>query len=145
MIIDQLTEDMKTALKAGDKTKLGTVRMLLSELKNAKIAKGEGLTDAESQRVLTSYAKKRKEAMEQANEIGREDLVTKEQEEYDVTMSYLPEQMGEDELRAIVQKHVDASGGGKQAFGLVMKAVLTEVGGQAEGKVVSGMVKELLQ
>lgn len=139
-----MTGDMRAAMKAGDKLRLGTVRMLMSELKNARIAKGEDLDDAEELKVLASYAKKRKESIETYREGGRQDLVDKEQAEYDITMSYLPEQMGEAELKAVIQKHIDAAGGGKQAFGLVMKAVMAEVGGQADGKTVSALVKELL-
>ena len=63
MIIDRLTEDMKAAMKAGDKTRLGTIRMLMSELKNAKIAKGDDLDEAEEEKILASYAKKRKESI----------------------------------------------------------------------------------
>jgi uncharacterized protein YqeY len=144
MIIDRLKEDMKTAMKAGEKTRLGTIRMLMSELKNARIARGEDLTEAEEQKVLASYAKKRKESIEKYGEGGRQDLVDKEQEEYDITMSYLPEPMGEDELKKIIQKHIDATGGGMQAFGQVMKAVMAEVSSQADGKVVSALVKQML-
>jgi uncharacterized protein YqeY len=82
--------------------------------------------------------------IETYRENGRMDLVEKETAEYEITMSYLPEQMGEDELKAIVQKHIDESGGGKQAFGVVMKAVMAEVGSKADGKTVSGIVKQLL-
>jgi uncharacterized protein YqeY len=136
---------MKTALKAGDKQRLGVVRMLISELKNAKIAAGGDLDDAAEQRVISSYAKKRREAMESAQDIGREELVEKEQFEHDVTMSYLPEQLSEDDLRAIVHKHVEAVGeAGNQAFGMVMKAVMAEVGSGADGKVVSALVREAL-
>ncbi|MGD8413864.1 MAG: GatB/YqeY domain-containing protein [Candidatus Latescibacterota bacterium] len=144
MILEALTEDMKAAMKAGDKGRLGTIRMLMSEIKNARISKGEDLTEAEEQKVLVTYAKKRKEAIENARDCGRDDLVAKEQAEYETTMAYLPAQLDEDELKAIVRKHVEASGGGKQAFGQVMKAVMEEVGGQADGKTVSAMVKELM-
>jgi len=145
MILDTLTEDMKTALKAGDKQRLGVVRMLISELKNARIAAGEDLDEAAEQRVLTSYAKKRREAMESAQAVGRDDVVEREQFEHDVTMSYLPQQLTEEELRAIIARHVAAAGdGGNQAFGMVMKAVMAEVGSGADGKTVSALVREAL-
>ena len=144
MIIDRLTEDMKAAMKAGDKTRLGTIRMLMSELKNAKIAKGDDLDEAEEQKILASYAKKRKESIAAARDAGREEMAGKEEQEYSITMEYLPEQMGEDDLREIVRKHIEASGGGMQAFGLVMKAVMAEVGSQADGRTVSALVKEML-
>lgn len=145
MLIDKLREDMKSAMKTGDKIRLGTVRMLISELKNARIAKGDDLTEADEQKVLASYAKKRKESIETYAEGGRQDLVDKEKTEYDITMSYLPEQLGAEELKAIIRKHVEAAGGGPQVFGQVMKAVLAEVGSQADGKSVSALVKEMLQ
>lgn len=145
MILSKLTEDMKTAMKAGDKAKLGTIRMLMSELKNARIDKGDDLSEAEEQKVLASYAKKRKEAMDGARDAGRNDLVAKEAAEYETTMTYLPAQLTPDELKTIVKKHIEATGGGRQAFGQVMKAVMDEVGGQADGKAVSAVVKELLQ
>jgi uncharacterized protein YqeY len=144
MITDQLKEDMKTAMKAGEKTRLGTIRMLLSELKYARIAKGDDLAEEDEHKVLASYAKKRKESIEKYGEGGRQDLVDKEQAEYDITMGYLPEPMGEDELKKIIQKHIEASGGGMQAFGQVMKGVMAEVSGQADGRQVSALVKQLL-
>ena len=144
MIIDKLREDMKTAMKEGDKARLGTIRMLINELKNERINGGRELSDADEERVLASYAKKRREMIETYRETGREDLEKKETAEYELTMSYLPEQLGEDELKAIVEKHIAASGGDRQAFGQVMKAVLAEVGSRADGKTVSAMVKQLL-
>ena len=145
MILDRLSEDMKTALKAGEKSRLSVIRMLISELKNARIAMGGELEDDAAQKVLASYAKKRKEAKDAAGELGRDDLVEKEQFEYDTTMSYLPEPLGEVELKALVEKHRDASGAsGPGAFGVVMKAVMAEVAGRADGKVVSAIVRDVL-
>jgi uncharacterized protein YqeY len=145
MIKEKLNEDMKVSLKAGDKLRLSVVRMLMSEIKNEKIAKGAELDEASERRVLTSYAKKRKEAMDAARAGGREDIAQREQAELDITMSYLPKQLSDDELRAVVKKHVDGAGaGGPQAFGVVMKAVMADVGGQADGKLISSLVRELL-
>jgi uncharacterized protein YqeY len=145
MIIDRLNEDMKAALKAGDKARLGVVRMLISELKNARIAQGEDLDEAAEQKIVASYAKKRKESMDAARDGGRDEVAERESFEYEVTLSYLPEQLGEDELKAIVQKHIEAVGGsGGQAFGQVMKAVMAEVGSQADGKLVSALVRQML-
>jgi len=145
MIKDKLNEDMKTSLKSGDKVRLSVVRMLLSELKNERIAQGKDLDDAAERKVLASYAKKRKEALEAARAGGREDIAGKEQAELDITMSYLPRQLSDDELRAVVKKHVESAGAsGAQAFGAVMKSVMADVGGQADGKLVSALVRELL-
>jgi hypothetical protein len=96
-------------------------------------------------KVLASYAKKRKEAMDAARAGGREDIAAREQTELDITMSYLPRQLSDDELRAVVKKHVETAGvSGPQAFGAVMKLVMADVGGQADGKLVSSLVRELL-
>lgn len=145
MINDKLKEDMKTAMKAKDKVRLGVIRMLLSELKNERIARGEDLSESDEQKVIASYAKKRKEVIETSLAGGRTDVADKERAEYEITISYLPRQLDENELKALVKKHMDDIGGGKQAFGQVMKAVMAEVGSQAEGKTVSALVKELLQ
>ena len=145
MIKEKLNEDMKTAMKAGDKLRLSVIRMLMSELKNEKIAKGGELDEAAERKVLSSYAKKRKEAMDAARAGGREEIAQREQAELDITMSYLPKQLSEEELRAVVKKHIEAAGApGKDAFGAVMKQVMAEVGGQADGKVISSLVRELL-
>jgi uncharacterized protein YqeY len=145
MLLDRLTADMKAAMKAGDRQRLGVIRMLISELKNARIEAREDLDEQSEQKVLASYAKKRKEAMEAARDGGRDDLVEKEKFEYDVTTSYLPEQLDDDELRGIIRKHIEtAGGGGNQAFGQVMKAVMAEAGNRADGKRVSALVREML-
>jgi len=145
MIREKLNEDMKTALKGGDKMRLSVVRMLISELKNERIAQGADLDEGAERKVLASYAKRRKEAIEAARAGGREDVATKEQAEYDITMSYLPKQLTDDELRVAIKKQIDAAGAsGAGAFGAVMKSVMAELGGQADGKLVSALVRELL-
>lgn len=145
MIKDKLTEDMKAAMKAGDKLRLSVVRMLISELKNERIAQGKDLDDASERKVLTGYAKRRREAMEAARAGGREEIAAREQQELDITMSYLPRQLSEDEIRGVVRKHIESAGAtGPQAFGVVMKSVMTEIGGQADGKLVSALVRELM-
>lgn len=145
MLIDRLSEDMKAAMKAREKEKLGVVRMLLAELKNAIIANGGELDEETELKVIGSYAKKRKESIESAIEVGRPELAEKERFEYEITMSYLPAQLGEEALKVIVQKHVEALDvSGPQAFGQVMKAVMAEVGGQSDGKTVSAAVRVIL-
>ena len=90
LIIERLRKDMKEALKSGDKEKLGVVRMLVSELKNAQIAASKELSLQEEERMVASYAKKRKESIEKYIEGGRKDLADKEEREYEITVSYLP-------------------------------------------------------
>ncbi len=144
-ISSKLTKDMKTALKGGDKERLSVIRMLLSELKYARIATGEELSVSEEEKVLSSYAKKRKDSIEQYREGGRLDLAEKEEREHQITVAYLPEQLGEAELKDIIKKTMAELGaGGMKDFGRVMKAVMEELGSRAEGGAVSALLKEML-
>jgi uncharacterized protein YqeY len=145
MISDKLTADMKTAMKAGDKIKLSVIRMLRSELKNAEIAAGEPLSEAQEEKVVAAYAKKRKEAREQCLQMGRQDLADKEELEHSMTMSYLPPQLEETELVCIIKEKIEETGAtGPKDMGKVMKAVMEAVGNRAEGSTVSGLVKKTL-
>lgn len=145
MISEKLIADMTAAMKSGDKTRLSVIRMLRAELTNAQIAAGKPLSEEEEQRVLASYAKKRKEAGEQCQQLGRTDLADKEEIEYAITMSYLPRQLGETELASIIGKKIDEVGAqGVQDMGKVMKAVRETVGNRAEGSLVAALVKKAL-
>jgi uncharacterized protein YqeY len=145
MILDKLTEDMKKAMKDGDKTRLSVIRMLRSEIKNAQIAAGGELEASEEEKVLNSYARKRRESVEKYREGGREDLAEKEELEYEITVSYLPPRMDESEIRTLIEKHIEETGAvGMGDFGRVMKAVMTEVGSRADGSEIQKLVKEML-
>jgi uncharacterized protein YqeY len=141
----RVAEDMKDALKKGDKERLSVLRMLLSELKNAQIAARGELSIAEEEKILSTYAKKRRESMEAFRDGGRLDLADKEEREYRITVGYLPERLPEVELRDIIRnKMVELGAGGKKDFGRVMKAVMEAVGSRAEGSTVSTLLKEML-
>ena len=145
MISKTLTEDMKSAMKSGDKVRLGVIRMLIAEIKNARIAAGEDLSEEQEEKIIAAYAKKRKETMETYKEAGRPDLVEKEKIEFDITMSYLPAQLDDDELKKIVRAKVAEAGAeSMKDFGRVMKAVMAEVGSRADGSAVSAMVKTVM-
>jgi uncharacterized protein len=145
MIAKKLAEDMKIALKSGDKARLSVIRMLLSELKNAEIAAAHELTDEEEEKVVAAYAKKRLETMETYKQAGRADLLEKEKGEYDVTVSYLPPRIEEGELQKIVLQKIEETGAqGMKDFGRVMKAVMASVGSRADGSAVSAMVKRVM-
>ena len=145
MISDKLLEDMKLAMKAGDKDRLNVIRMLRADLKNAQIAAREDLSDEAEQKVIASYAKKRKESMDQYMEGGRLDLADKEKAEYEITLSYLPPQLDEAELVRIIQEQIDETGAqGPKDFGRVMKAVMVVVGSRAEGGTVSALLRKTL-
>jgi uncharacterized protein YqeY len=145
MISKKLAEDMKTAMKSGERERLGVIRMLLSELKNAEIAAARKLSAEEEERVVASYAKKRQEAVDAYQQAGRMDLLEKERRERDITLSYLPPKLSEEELARIVAEKIAETGAqGMKDFGRVMKAVMASVGSRADGSVVSAAVKKFM-
>lgn len=139
---DQITDDMKTYMKEKNKIALDAVRMLRSEIKNVEIDGGE-LDDAGVQKVIASAIKRRKDAADQYNDAGRPELAEKEMQEADILEKYMPEQLSEDEVKAIVAEAcegVDTSD--KKMFGKVMQAVMAKAGGRADGKIVNQLVRE---
>ncbi|MDQ7052097.1 MAG: GatB/YqeY domain-containing protein [candidate division KSB1 bacterium] len=145
-ILERLTEDMKAAMKGGDRDRLGTIRQLRAQLNNARIELGRDLTDDDAIAVLTNAAKKRKEAIEMYEKAGREDLVAKEKAELAVIQEYLPQQLSRQELEGIVDaviKEVNATT--MKDLGRVMGKVMQQVRGRADGKEVQGLVRSKLQ
>lgn len=141
----QLLEDMKTAMKSGDKIVLETVRGLRSQIKNAQIDKGEALGEEDIVAVLTSAAKKRREAIEQFRAGGREDRAADEEAELKVIMAYLPEQMDEAAITAIVVDAIGKSGASSpKDMGKVMGMIMGKLKGKADGKLVQQIVKNKL-
>lgn len=139
---DQITEDMKTYMRSKNTVALGAVRMLKSEIKNVEIDSGE-LDDAGVQKVIATAIKKRKDAAEQYTNAGRPELAEKEMAEAEFLSKYMPQQLSEDEVKAIVAEAcegVDTSD--KKNFGKVMQAVMAKAGGRADGKLVNQLVKE---
>ena len=146
-IQSKIQADMVIAMKARDADALSTMRMLKSALLEAKTkkAKDEALSADEEIEILQRYAKKRRETIDEMKKLGRDDLAAREQAEIDVTMRYLPQPLGEDELRAVVRDAITATGAvGPKDMGKVMGAVLAKVKGKAEGGTISRLVKELL-
>lgn len=144
-IEDKLKQDIVSAMKARDKQLLAVLRMLQSELKNASIEQKRELHEEEVIRILQSYAKKREDGAVEMRKAGREELAKKEETELEIVKSYLPEQMGDEELDAVVAKVVEAQGAsGPRDMGPVIKAVLAEAQGRADGSRVSAAVKRKL-
>lgn len=145
---DRLLQDMKTAMKekAAGKTRLAVIRMARSAIKNREIELGREISDPEVLEVLTREVKMRRESLPDYERSGREELVAKLKEEIDVLMAYLPEQLSEADIEAMVREAIvktDASGPGD--LGKVMKAVIPKTKGKAEGKVVNQIVRRLLE
>ena len=145
-VFEKITTDYKDALKAGDKNKVSVLRMIKSSIKYKEIEKRAPLTDEEVQAVLMSSVKRSKESIEQFSKAGREDLANREKEEMLVVQEYLPTQLGEDEVKKMVQDVIAEEGAsGPKDTGRVMKSVMARLKGQADGKLVSQIVKELLE
>jgi len=146
-ILARLQGDMAAAMKSRDADTLSTLRMLKAALMEAKTKKPREatLTAEEEVEVLQRYVKKRRETIEELRKAAREDLVAREEAEIAVTQRYLPQMMGEDELRAIVRETIARTGAtGPKEMGKVMGAVMAQVKGKAEGGTVSRLVKEAL-
>jgi len=146
MISERIENDLKTAMKARDELRLQVLRMLKSDIRYKKIELGHDLSDDEVIAVLSTAGKKRKEAVEGYRLGGRQDLADKELVEYDIIKQYLPEQLSEEELIKLIDKAIaESNATSVKDFGLVMKAVMSEVRGRADGKVVNAAVKMRLE
>lgn len=144
-IIEKLETELIKALKSGEKEKVVVLRGLKSDIKYKIIDKGEELTDEEVIDVLSINTKKIRDSIEQFGKGDREDLVIKEKAALEIISEYLPEQIGEEELRGIVKQAVEESGAeSPQQMGLVMKIVMPKIKGRADGKLVSKLAVEFL-
>jgi uncharacterized protein YqeY len=151
-IKQSILDDMKAALKSGDKQRLGVLRMLKAKITDAEVElraeKGLDyqLDDEAAIQVLTRYAKQRRDSIESFKEVGREDAAAAEEAELAVVQEYLPRQLGPEEVRRIVKETVAEVGAtSKRDLGKVMKAVMPKIKGAADGKVVNQLVRELLE
>jgi uncharacterized protein len=141
----RLDSDMKDAMRAGDKVRLGAIRRARAALKNAEIEARAPLGDDAAVRVLRGLVKQHRESIEGFTAGGRDDLVAKERAEMEVLEAYLPAQMDAAAIEAVVSEVIASEGAGSPSdTGRVMKAVMGRVGGQADGKEVRGIVQRLL-
>jgi uncharacterized protein YqeY len=141
-IIDAETKD---ALKSGAKDKVSTLRMLSAALKNKQIDLRRPLTDDEVIETVHSLIKQRRDSIEQFGKGGRQDLVDKETAEVAVLEVYLPQQLSREEIEIMVREVVVQTGAqGAKDMGKVMKSLMPLVGGRADGKLVSELVKNAL-
>lgn len=144
MILEKLKVDLNTALKSKDSVRVLVLRSLISEMKNAEIAsrpQGKELTEEDYIKVTTKEAKKHRESIEIFSQAGRDDLVQKEQAELEIINEYLPETMGEDAIKKIAENIIKENPNAQ--FGEVMKLVMQQTKGKADGKLVSETVKNL--
>lgn len=144
-LLTVLNEDIKKAMKARDREKLTTLRMLKSAVQNEEIAKGKELSDEDELTVLSREKKQRVESLNEFEKANREDLVEKLRNEIAIVDSYLPEQLDEEEIREIVQGTIEQTGAkSMQEMGKVMGALMPKVKGKADGGLVNSIVREEL-
>ncbi len=144
-MLSTLMNDMKSAMKAGEKAELGALRNLIGKVKAKQIDSGKTLTDDECIKVMATSAKQLKDSIHQYKNGGRDDLAKNEAFELSIVERYLPEQMSEDDVRAIVQKTIaDVGAESMKDMGKVMGVAMQAVGGEADGSIVQKMVREEL-
>ena len=144
-IQNRLSEDLKTAMKAKEKIKVGTIRMVRAQLKDFQIAKGDELNEEDEISVLINAAKKRKEALELYEKSDRQDLIEQEKQELEIISAYLPAQLSKEEVEKVVLKVIEEVGASSpQDLGKVMGATMKDLKGKADGKMVQEIVREKL-
>ncbi len=147
-INDQITAGMKDAMRAKDSVALGALRALKTALQNARIAKGSTtaeLSPAEEQAVIRKQLKQREDAITMYTQAGRPELAEKEQAEIKLLAAFLPAEMGEDEVKAILEAVVAELGAStKKDMGRVMKEMQARTEGRAPGKLLSQLVSARL-
>jgi len=142
---DSIQEALKEALKRQKRVEVSTLRLLLSEIKNAEIAQQKPADDNKVLDVITKEVKRRRESIEAFKQGNRSDLVTQEEAELAVLMSYLPAQMSRAEIIVAEQRVIDAVGAREPSDkGKVMSQLMPQLKGKADGKEVSEIVSELL-
>ena len=142
---DRITDDMKAAMKAGDKDRLGTIRLALAAIKQREVDERITLDDAQVLAVLDKMIKQRREAIAQFQSGGRADLVAKETAEIGVLQGYLPAQLGEAELDELIAQSIAAAGATSvKDMGKVMALVKPKAQGRADLGAVSARIKQKL-
>lgn len=145
----QLTEKIRTdltnAMKAQDKERLSTIRMLQSAMKYEQISAGHELADEEAMAVIRKAVKQRQDSVEQYTNGNRPELAAKEQSEIDILKTYLPPELGDDEIESGIREIIASTGAqSKKDMGKVMKEAAARYKGRADGKKIQEIVSRLL-
>ena len=138
----QLKEDLKTAMRAKDKVRLGTIRLLMTALKNAEIEKkGKGLSEADELSIVARQAKQRRESADSYQSADRPELAEKELAELAIIEGYLPEQLTPEKVSEMIREVIAEVGATeKKDFGKVMKAIMPKLKGRFPGKEVRPLI-----
>ncbi|ANY68594.1 GatB/YqeY domain-containing protein [Paenibacillus algorifonticola] len=143
---ERLNDDMKQAMRNQDKFRLTTIRMMRASAKNLEIDLKRPLDDSEMLDILSREIKQRKDSLQEFSKAGREDLVTGLNAEIEIISQYLPTQLTEEEIKAIVTQTIHELGASSKAeMGKVMGALLPKTKGRADGKLVNQLVQQFLQ
>ena len=144
-LLEQIRKDMISSLKEGDKERNQTLKMVLATIKNAQLDSSEELKDTDIEKILRKETKKIEDSINQYTQMGRDDLVAKEKVDLQIINTYLPELMGDDDVKEIVKKKIEELGAkDMRDMGMVMGAVMKELDGKADGNTVKNIVQQLL-
>jgi uncharacterized protein YqeY len=144
-LVQTIRDDMTVAWRAGDVDRRNTLRLLIAALDYARIAAGHDLSDQEAVIALQREARQRRDSIEQYRAGGREDLAGHEQTELDIINAYLPADLTDEELAALVREAIaEAGAAGPSDLGKVMGPLMKRVAGRAEGGRVNAVVREML-
>ena len=142
---ERLMADLRDAMRSKDAVRKEAIRLLRAAVKNAEIEEQRSLSDSEIEDLVRRDIKRREEAIEMFEKGGREDLVTQEKAKIAVLEEYMPEQLSEDEIREVVNEIVDELGAsGLSDLGPVMREAMARLRGQADGRLVNQVAREIL-
>jgi len=142
---ERIQEDVKDAMRAKDKARLGAIRLITAAIKQREVDERIELDDAQITAVLDKMAKQRRESIAQYSKAGRDDLVDQENFELEVLKCYLPEQLGEAEIDAMIEATIQATGAASvKDMGKVMGLLKPKLAGRADMGTVSGKIKAKL-
>lgn len=142
---ERIELEVKQALKAGEKERLSTLRMLLNTIKNERIRTGQEVDEATFLNLVRKGIKQRQEASQQFRDGGRQELADREEREAEILAVYLPPAVDQDELTAAIREFVTAQGlSGPQAMGSVMKEMLGRYSGRTDGGTINRLARQIL-
>jgi len=142
---DRLTEDLRQSMRQGDERRKSTIRLVRAAITNAEIEQGEDLGEDEVLAIIAKQAKQRRESVAEFAKGGRQDLVDQEEEELQILLSYLPAQMSRDEIEVAARQVIAEVGATSMAqMGEVMRQLMSQLKGKADGSLVNQVVREIL-
>ena len=144
-LLYSIQEEVKTALKSGEKFRASTLRLIVSALKSEEKNKAKALTDNEALEILTKMIKQRKDSISQFETANRMELAQKEKDEIEIIQNYLPEQLSEEELSVLIKEVIkEINAESIKDMGKVMGILKPKITGKADAGIASGLVKKLL-